>query len=101
MYIIGAGEYLKIGFTARPLSSRLSSLATGSPHPLVLLAIIPGTLQLERLFHSRLKAHRRAGEWFDATGREKAIELVRQKGGRIFDPALSGEALRSYLTEVV
>lgn len=99
MYIIGAGEYLKIGFTARPISSRLAALAAGSPHPLALLALVPGTSQLEKWFHSRLKAHRRQGEWFDAAGREKALDLAREKKGRLFDPALSSDALRQYLTE--
>ena len=99
VYIVGAGEYLKIGFTARPLSSRLASLATGSPHPLVLLALVPGTSQLERWFHSRLRAHRREGEWFDAASREQALELALKKKGKVFDPALSGQALRHYLAE--
>lgn len=55
---------VKIGYTGGNPFSRLDSLQTGSPVPLVLHAYIDGSLELERAFHEAFAQSRMIGEWF-------------------------------------
>lgn len=58
---------VKIGFTEKLNSVRISGLQTGSPRKLVMLASLPGTYQDERFLHRKFAAHRLTGEWFSRT----------------------------------
>lgn len=54
---------IKIGFSIK-MSTRLSSLQTGMPWPLIILATTEGTLESERRLHATYSHLRLDGEWF-------------------------------------
>jgi hypothetical protein len=54
----------KVGHS-HDLWSRMSALRCSSPVPLVVLGLMPGTLEDEKRCHQQLAATRRHGEWFD------------------------------------
>lgn len=62
-YVEGCCNHIKIGFAKNP-ARRLRALQSGSPSPLNLLAIEPGTPADERRLHRRFSRHRGYGEWF-------------------------------------
>jgi hypothetical protein len=63
IYIIGDGEFVKIGIATDP-AQRLTALQTGNPRPLKLLAQFIGDREFEAKLH-RDYAHLRVhGEWF-------------------------------------
>jgi hypothetical protein len=66
VYFIGCGEYIKIGFSSRPLD-RLRALQTSHPDELEILGTIRGTRQLESKLHKRFADDRERGEWFQAS----------------------------------
>jgi hypothetical protein len=74
LYIIGDtdGRFVKIGIAREP-ESRLSSLQTGCPHKLIILALfnIPNA-KVERKLHACLSPYRIQGEWFELTGEVSA-----------------------------
>ena len=49
------------------LEARLASLQTGNPEKLEVLAVICGSLTMERAFHAVFAEHRLQGEWFKRT----------------------------------
>ncbi|HYF53527.1 MAG TPA: GIY-YIG nuclease family protein [Salinarimonas sp.] len=63
---MGDGGPIKIGFSesAETLPKRLRALQTGCPHPIRVLATMPGRVPDERDAHQALAAHRLKGEWF-------------------------------------
>lgn len=65
-------DLVKIGHTAGQGSKRLSSLQTGNPDPLILLAAIPGGKHKERDLHSRFCEYKHRGEWYFLAGKLKA-----------------------------
>jgi excisionase family DNA binding protein len=69
---------IKIGF-ARDVSERLAALQIANPHPLRLLASLPGTVRLERALHRRFAEHRLRGEWFRPA--PELLECVAKAGG--------------------
>jgi hypothetical protein len=69
IYFVGAmlnGEpqAIKIGFTAKDHSDRVSSLQIGNHLELEALATIPGDMRTERELHARFAEHHLRGEWF-------------------------------------
>ena len=64
VYFVRCGEYLKVGFTSDNLRNRLSSMQTGSPHRLALVASIRGGRGVEKKIHTSLAMYPRRGEWF-------------------------------------
>jgi hypothetical protein len=66
VYFIGAGEFVKIGFTAS-LTVRVCDLQVANPHPLRILACIRGDRDLEYDYHQRFADCRHFGEWFRLT----------------------------------
>lgn len=68
VYFIRAGDDgpIKIGYSKAP-DQRLSSLQTGHPSRLRLLATEPGDAVKEAALHQRFAATRKEGEWFEAT----------------------------------
>lgn len=57
---------VKIGFTESRagLTQRLTDLQVGSPYPLRLVHLAPGSWALEKLLHARFAEDRLQGEWF-------------------------------------
>ena len=55
---------IKIGFTSGQVQKRISSLQTGHPYKLKLLATLPGNRDYEKSLHERFAAFRLEGEWF-------------------------------------
>lgn len=66
VYFIGCGDYIKIGFSTRPLD-RLRSLQTSHPDTLEILGTIRGTRRLESRLHKRFADLRERGEWFQTS----------------------------------
>lgn len=66
-YFIQCGEFVKIGFTNRQPSERLSSLQTGTPYQLTLLATVSSNKFSEGELHQRFAELRHRGEWFIAS----------------------------------
>ena len=69
IYAIGAegSPYVKIGSTYKPVQKRLSSLQTGHPARLRLLAYVQvptHARRIEKAMHQILDEHRQYGEWF-------------------------------------
>lgn len=66
IYYIGCAETfrLKIGYTSGPPEKRLKALRTGTPTPIYLMAIHPGTPEDERRLHRQFAVDRVRGEWF-------------------------------------
>lgn len=63
VYFAHCGNQIKIGQTL-DIAKRMSSLATGNPFPITLIAAITGSRWLERAIHARLRSYRLSGEWF-------------------------------------
>lgn len=68
VYVIGFGAYVKIGFTAGPIETRIARLQTGSPEKLVVIAEIVGDRSLEAGLHKQFRQQRAQGEWFRREG---------------------------------
>ena len=68
IYVIAAGEFVKIGFTDGKPQDRLRMLQTGSPMKLSVVAQMSGTMREERALHRRFAAQRAEGEWFRREG---------------------------------
>lgn len=67
IYFIADVELLhvKIGFTRKDLYRRVAELQTGNPLKLIVMAIMPGTMQDERNLHRKFDHCRKYGEWFE------------------------------------
>lgn len=63
IYIIAAGEFIKIGFTT-DLTARVRYLQVANPMPLTVLGTLPGSVVTEKMLHNRFMADRTGGEWF-------------------------------------
>lgn len=63
VYFVLCGEFIKVGFSSNPYK-RLSSMQTGSPFPLVMLADIPGSKDDEQEIHRMFPDLHVRGEWF-------------------------------------
>lgn len=63
VYAIAANGLVKFGYT-KNTKRRIATLQTGSPVPLYVVAIRPGTRADERAAHARFAPHRVHGEWF-------------------------------------
>jgi hypothetical protein len=55
---------IKIGFTQKLASFRISAIQTCCPYALYFLARVPGTMQRERALHETFDHLRLRGEWF-------------------------------------
>ncbi|TMB23079.1 MAG: GIY-YIG nuclease family protein [Deltaproteobacteria bacterium] len=54
---------IKIGW-ALNVAERLATLQTASPQKLLVLGVLRGTIEQERLAHRLFAVHRLLGEWF-------------------------------------
>lgn len=68
VYVIGFGNYVKIGFTARSVEERIVGLQTGCPEPIKVYAAFRAPLAFEANLHERFKAFGTQGEWFRREG---------------------------------
>jgi len=57
------GMTIKIGW-ALNVAERLATLQTASPQKLLVLGVLRGTIEQERLAHRLFAVHRLLGEWF-------------------------------------
>lgn len=60
------GGPIKIGFSTNP-EHRLATLQTANPHPLKLLAVLPGIKETEKDLHAMFGRSKHHGEWYEAT----------------------------------
>lgn len=68
VYVIGCGQYVKIGFTRGSVRRRAAAIQTGAPEPIVILREIQTEWQSERDLHERFADLRSSGEWFRREG---------------------------------
>ena len=66
MYVVGRGEFVKIGRSQNP-AQRISSLQTANPMRLETLLIVPEYVVTEQEAHRRWSSQREKGEWFSRT----------------------------------
>lgn len=66
VYFLSAAGLVKIGFTTN-FEKRFAALQGGSPLPLSILGVVPGTPAREKEFHWLFADLRRHGEWFNLT----------------------------------
>lgn len=64
LYVLRAGEFIKVGFTKGDVLDRIAALQTGCPTKLFLLGTGPGGRFIERELHKILKDYRSHGEWY-------------------------------------
>lgn len=64
IYVIGVGEYVKIGFTASSIDSRLRCMKVSMPEDPVVYATFPGSRADELHLHKRFSDLRTKREWF-------------------------------------
>lgn len=71
VYVVSTPDgHVKIGHTARSIRGRVSTLQTGSPQELELVAVFPTDgdfKEIERALHWALSLARSQGEWFRLT----------------------------------
>jgi hypothetical protein len=80
VYIIGFGDYIKIGWSTN-VANRVRALQEGVPETLVVIAAFPGTQKSERNLHRLFSAHRTRGEWFRKP--RDLIEIVEHYRARV------------------
>jgi hypothetical protein len=64
VYFVRAGNLVKIGCSINP-RKRLSSMQSGCPTELELVAVVPGDRDMESSLHDLLADCRVRGEWFE------------------------------------
>lgn len=63
IYFLRAGEFVKIGHSAR-WKNRMAGMQTGSPYTIVPLLVLVGKADMERKLHVRFRIDHFRGEWF-------------------------------------
>lgn len=93
LYVFGAGEYVKIGFSQLDADARWWQIKANNPllEPPLYISPAVGTQarELERLAHEALGEHRCSGEWFKCP-RELAVSTVKS----LVEHALNGPDAR-------
>ena len=74
-FVQGLAPYIKIGY-AKDVQKRIANMQSGHPAPLRVLAIIPGNMKLERLYHKALKQYQVHGEWFEVEPVMRVIKRI-------------------------
>lgn len=78
VYLLSAGERVKIGFSRHGARHRVGQLLTSTPKATV-VAVSSGTMKQEKAAHALLECERDAGEWF-VCAVDDAIAAMRQAG---------------------
>lgn len=78
IYLISDGEHVKIGFSKDP-RKRMKDMQTSNAKPLRIVRAFEvigksAAKAHERTLHSKFKAHRLKGEWFDMEVMDEALE---------------------------
>ena len=79
IYVLGSDSftYMKIGYTQMRMVYRLVNIQVGSPFKLFVLAVYPGTRDLETFIHTELAEYQLLNEWFDlGPSHGRALELI-------------------------
>lgn len=63
VYFMYSAGLIKIGYTT-DIYRRLNDLTNMGGAPIVLIGVLPATIQYERMLHRIFKADRKHGEWF-------------------------------------
>lgn len=66
-------DVIKIGFASVDWRKRIIQNQTGSPVELQVLAVVPGTLQMEQSLHQIFREYRSRNEWFHANPELRAL----------------------------
>lgn len=80
VYLVRCGDRVKIGFTTH-WERRFRVLKTACPHPVTVIAVMPGNRILERILHVGLSEYRRHGEWFEETGEVASLTEALKRFG--------------------
>ena len=80
VYVLRAGDFIKIGKASGNAENRVTSLQTGCPFPIEVLAVIPGGLEREARLHRVFSSLRAHGEWFHAS--PSLIRFIRRASVR-------------------
>lgn len=88
VYVVRAGDAVKIGFTSGCPHKRVRDLQTGSAVRLRLIGLKRTTKAEEREFHQMLDGYRMHGEWFDVNGLPVGVLVDRLER----DPVAAGVA---------
>lgn len=81
VYFLKADKFIKIGKSSGSPHSRINSLQTGCPFPIMLIAFIEGGLEKESELHKKFDQYRVHGEWFLGTG--ELLEFIYSLDGAI------------------
>lgn len=67
LYLLGSGEYIKIGISKHSPKTRIRQLQTGNPQKIKLLKYYrrKDYKELEKFLHKKFRRYRVNGEWFD------------------------------------
>lgn len=68
LFMCTSTGYYKIGFTTRPIKSRLSNVNSQSPTNIICYSFVEHsfiTKEVEKIIHKRFKSYHVKGEWFD------------------------------------
>ncbi len=86
VYFIKAkgGKHMKVGY-ATNVERRITQLQTGNPRRLKVIAVVPGTRQLESAYHQILAPYRAVGEWFCLEGKVRTLLRFLEAGARPAD----------------
>jgi hypothetical protein len=85
IYFAHCEAFIKIGF-ALSVNRRIMSLQTASPHPIIVLHTMPGTLAREGEIIEGFADLHHCGEWFrDEPPLRAFITKLEKRGDRIFD----------------
>ena len=60
-------DFVKIGFTTKPIEKRLAQIRTYCPAPIEIVVAGDGSREMERAHHRRLRQWHSHGEWFKLT----------------------------------
>lgn len=91
IYIIYSAGHVKIGVSSN-VTRRSHSFRTASPVPVVLLAKIEGSNELEVTVHRRFADHRITGEWFKLSPEVREFIATCQRDGEAHVALESAEA---------
>lgn len=100
VYAIYSVGHIKFGVSSN-VTRRSYSFSTASPAPIVLLATVKGSNDLELGIQRRLEAARAVGEWFRITPEVRSFVLQMQREGTACGSLEEAEKqFRQWLTEL-
>ncbi len=95
IYVIRAGERVKIAWCARNVDKRRAELQTGSPEKLEIIAVFPGTRSEEAEYHRRFardRCHDGGQEWFRLSDVIREFITEQQEAHADLQPSIENDA---------